>query len=224
MGTIKVVHPDLDLVIRQHDLAVLRAHLRSRKDPIGKLIETIIHEWAIHPARLQGNLRLPDQTSVLLQGETLRSYLHRTTKAVIEVVYRKERRWSKTASFLGYERTAFYKLYSRLKNGKNQWVFSRGSANESDGLLPLTQVIHDHVNNALRLCNGNQEQACHVLGIPLSRLNLILLAARTETESALLLKTDSEKTETESLLDKSGRKRLTTLRSGKAAKRFEEGR
>jgi len=207
MGYRQLVDPNFELVISQQDLAVLRAHVRNRKDTLSKLIEKIIHEWVIHPARLEGNLPLPASNSVLMPGETLRSYLHRSTLAVIELVYKKERQWTRTAAFLGYERSAFYHLYSRLKNGKGTHVFSRELVNESEGLLPLQRVIREHVSNALRLCNGNQEAACQVLGIPLSRLNMILVVARTHTESDLLLNPDSERTEPDSLLETSGRKK-----------------
>lgn len=187
----EVSNPDLALVISRHDIAVLRTHLRNKKDTVAKLIGSIIHEWAIHPARFQGNLPLPAHTNVLFPGESLRSYIHRVAQAVIHAVHKKEGRWSKTAAFLGYERTAFAKLCSRLKNGKGPPAFHLEYVRESEGLLPLPRVIREHVINALRLCNGNQEQACHLLDIPLSRLNLILLASGTETEYDLLLKTDN---------------------------------
>ena len=187
----QIINSDLALVINRHDIGVLRSRLTNRKATVAKLIERIIHEWAIHPARFQGNLPLPAQNSVLLKGESLRSYIHRATLAVITTVRKQEGSWGKTADCLGYERTSFAKLRWRLKKGKGPPAFHLEYVNDSQGLLPLTQVIHDHVNSALRLCNGNQEQACHVLGIPLSRLNLILLAARTETEYELLLRTDN---------------------------------
>jgi hypothetical protein len=192
MGYRQLVDPNFELVVSQQDLAVLRAHVRNRKDTLSKLIERIIHEWVIHPARLEGNLPLHAETSVLLQGETLRAYVHRVAQIVIHGVQVKERRWNKTAAFLGYERSAFSKLCSRLNAGKGPPVVQPELTGESEGLLPLHRVIREHVTNALRLCNGNQEAACQVLGIPLSRLNMILVAVEDETDTRLLLKTDTQ--------------------------------
>src|SRR6266849_10726444 len=104
---------DLGITLNANDARVFYANLRRTKSTQGELLTQILHEWAIHPSRFPGNLTLPGQNSVLLQGESLRSYLSRVELAAIETVRASEENMKATARRLSYERTAFHKRFTR---------------------------------------------------------------------------------------------------------------
>jgi hypothetical protein len=189
MNKTQTVAPELDLIIRQYDMTILRAHVRGKKDSVGKLIERIIHEWAIRRVRSPKNhLSLPIEVGYLFEGESLRSYINRVALVIIATLYREHKKWCMVADRLGYERSAFSKLISRLKrNLKGPPIMHfnpLAMALNSDGALPLKRVIKTHVTSILQLCNGNKEEACKRLGISLSRLNRILVNAAAETKQS----------------------------------------
>src|SRR5713226_8948507 len=102
---------DLGITLNDHDARVFYANLRRTKSTQGELLSQILHEWAVHPSRFPGNLTLPAQNSVLLKGESLRSYHSRVALATIHAVLASEGNMKATARRLRYERTAFHKLF-----------------------------------------------------------------------------------------------------------------
>ena len=170
---------DIDITLNPHDAVVFRAHLRRDKSTQGELLSRIVHEWATHPSRFPGNLSLPAQNSVLFEGESLRSYLTRVALATINAVFDSERNMKATARRLRYERTAFHKLFSRLKAGKKSPACHVNSDGDGNGFLSLETMLERHVHYALELCIGDKYEACTILEITLSKLNMILNAAPT---------------------------------------------
>ena len=188
---------DLNLVISRHDLRVLSDNV-DEDASLRELVESIIHEWATNPARSGKNLSLPPTNSVLLKGETLRSYLRRVALATINAVYQEERVWTRVALRLGYERTAFSKFVSRLKSGGHTGVHSNregddvrrqrrgdlhgeGSSNHHS-LIPLRLLIEEHFKQALAACEGDKEQACTLLGISAYQLASVRSALRAHPQ------------------------------------------
>jgi hypothetical protein len=164
---------DIDIILNLHDARVFNTHLRRNKTTQGELLSQIIHEWATHPSRFPGNLTLPAQNSVLLKGESLRSYLSRVALAAIHTVLASEGNMKATARRLSYERTAFHSLFARLKaRQRHAPVYPHSDG--VNGFLSLEKLIDRHVHYALELCNDDKDEACAFLEIDRSRLDEIL--------------------------------------------------
>jgi len=170
---------DIDIILNLRDARVFDTHLWRNKTKQGELLSQIIHEWATHPSRFPGNLTLPAQNSVLLKGESLRSYLSRVALAAIHTVLASEGDMTATARRLSYERTAFHKLFARLKARQRRapvYPHSDGV----NGFLSLEKMMERHVHYALELCNGDKDEACALLEIDRSKLDQILSASSTD--------------------------------------------
>jgi hypothetical protein len=164
---------DIDITLNDHDARVFNSYLRRTKSTQGELLTQILHEWAIHPSRFPGSLTFPALNSVLLKGESLRSYLARVALAAIDTVLAREGDMTATARRLDYERTAFHKLLARLK-AAHQSAPVYPHSDGVNGFLSLEQMIDRHVHYALELCNGDKDEACALLEIDRSKLDKLL--------------------------------------------------
>lgn len=172
--------PPIELTI--DDGPVFRRELRVRNVSPEALITSIIHEWAISPARIPENTALPLENSVLFEDESLPCYLTRIAKATIKTVIANEGNKKKAAARLGYERSTFQKLFRRLQS-KDSYHFH---LNHQEPLLvgsnlSLTALTEKYVTAVLADCDGDKKRACAILQIPRNRLNSILLGIRART-------------------------------------------
>lgn len=169
--------PAIQLTI--DDGTLFRHELKVRNLSAEALITSIIHEWANSPARIPENTALPLETSVLFEGESLARYLARITIAVVKTVIAKEGNKKKAAARLGYDRTAFHRLLTRLQDKD---IYHLQSKLQQPLLvsskLSLAAFTETYVTTVLMHCGGDKQRACAALQIPRTRLNSILLGIR----------------------------------------------
>jgi hypothetical protein len=178
MSTPKPADSDMQIVIPLQDMAVLRASVNGETDTIGKVIARIISGWARDPRRYAKDyakhLVLAPQTRVLMDGETLRSYLRRVAITVITEVRSASSDTQVAADRLGYERTGLAKLLRRLRADEVECFHFQEEVSSVD-LLPLNTLVQRHLTYALKACNDDSEKAAELLGVSSAQLNLISL-------------------------------------------------
>ena len=178
MATPKAPASDMQIVIPAQDMTALRASVNGEQDTIGKLIARIISGWARDPRRYAKDyarhLVLAPQTRVLMDGETLRSYLRRVAITVITEVRSASSDTKVAADRLGYERSGLAKLLRRLRADEVE-CFHFQEEPTALHLLPLNTLVQRHLRYALKACNEDREKAAELLGVSLTQFNLISL-------------------------------------------------
>ena len=168
----------MQIVIPLQDMAALRASVNGETDTIGKVIARIISGWARDPRRYAKDyakhLVLAPQTRVLMDGETLRSYLRRVAITVITEVRSASSDTQVAADRLGYERTGLAKLLRRLRADEVECFHFQEEVSSVD-LLPLNTLVQRHLTYALKTCNDDREKTAELLGVSSAQLDLISL-------------------------------------------------
>jgi DNA-binding NtrC family response regulator len=165
----------INTVLDSHASNVFKHYVKKKRTTASALLNEIIHAWAAHPARSEGVVALPAETSVVYHNESLAHYLTRVSISAIEAVLKsKNGNFSDAARSLQCDRSALHHRLKRLTTA-TQGLTSfqctdRTHTNTNENFPPLSIVKRDYINQVIRHCEGNQTKAATILGIHVDQL------------------------------------------------------